>query len=75
MENWRDLPPVHTPRSWFHAQVDPPGPSTGTVRVRRDGSWHTWAFYARCSFRNWNTESTRYTLVGIRLVMQDPSPP
>ncbi len=49
---------------------DPQGPSEGNVRVRRGGSWHTWAFYARCSFRNWNTETTRYTLVGFRLVRQ-----
>lgn len=55
--------------------VDPQGPQDGTVRVRRGGSWHTWAFYARCSYRNWNAASTRYTLVGIRLVMQAPSAP
>jgi formylglycine-generating enzyme required for sulfatase activity len=40
------------------------------VRVRRGGSWHTWPFYARCSFRNWNDPDTRYTLVGIRLVRE-----
>lgn len=56
-------------------EVDPPGPVDGSVRVRRGGSWHTWAFYARCSYRNWNAASTRYTLVGIRLVMQAPSAP
>ena len=55
--------------------VDPQGPQDGTVRVRRGDSWHTWAFYARCSYRNWNAASTRYTLVGIRLVMQAPSAP
>ncbi|MEN9491339.1 MAG: hypothetical protein RJA63_1788, partial [Pseudomonadota bacterium] len=26
---------------------DPQGPASGTVRVRRGGSWHTWPFYAR----------------------------
>ncbi|MBH1963915.1 MAG: formylglycine-generating enzyme family protein [Comamonadaceae bacterium] len=49
---------------------DPPGPTEGSVRVRRGGSWHTWPVYARCGFRNWNTASTRYTLVGIRLVRE-----
>jgi len=49
---------------------DPQGPASGTVRVRRGGSWHTWAFYARCAYRNWNTPDTRYTLVGIRLVRE-----
>ncbi|RZI92965.1 MAG: formylglycine-generating enzyme family protein, partial [Rubrivivax sp.] len=49
---------------------DPQGPADGNVRVRRGGSWHTWPFYARCSFRNWNTEETRYPLVGFRLVLE-----
>lgn len=54
--------------------IDPPGPSTGQVRVRRGGSWHTWPLYARCSFRNWNTPQTRYTLVGMRLLREaDPA--
>ena len=49
---------------------DPAGPETGNVRVRRGGSWHTWPFYARSSYRNWNSSSTRYTLVGIRLLRE-----
>ncbi len=49
---------------------DPKGPPDGEVRVRRGGSWHTWAFYARASYRNWNTMSTRYTLVGMRLLRE-----
>lgn len=50
---------------------DPQGPDEGTVRVRRGGSWHTWAFYARAAYRNWNAPDTRYTLVGIRLAIDD----
>ena len=50
--------------------IDPTGPADGNVRVRRGGSWHTWPFYARCSFRNWNTATTRYTLVGVRLLIE-----
>lgn len=49
---------------------DPTGPATGSVRVRRGGSWHTWPFYARASFRNWNTPGSRYPLVGIRLLRE-----
>lgn len=56
-------------------QDDPPGPAEGSVKVRRGGSWHTWPLYARCAYRNWNSPGTRYTLVGIRLVMDDPGPP
>ncbi len=53
---------------------DPPGPAGGTVRVRRGGSWHTWPFYARCAYRNWNTPLTRYTLVGMRLLREVAAP-
>jgi formylglycine-generating enzyme required for sulfatase activity len=49
---------------------DPQGPQTGSVRVRRGGSWHTWPFYCRASFRNWNTPQTRYVLVGFRVVRE-----
>ncbi|MFD2272051.1 formylglycine-generating enzyme family protein [Undibacterium arcticum] len=49
---------------------DPKGPATGAVRVRRGGSWHTWSFYARSSYRNWNSPDTRYTLVGMRLLRE-----
>ena len=49
---------------------DPLGPASGKVRVRRGGSWHTWSFYARSSYRNWNSPDTRYTLVGMRLLRE-----
>ncbi len=49
---------------------DPQGPATGDVRVRRGGSWHSWGLYARCAYRNWNAPSTRYTLVGMRLLLE-----
>ncbi len=49
---------------------DPKGPPYGNVRVRRGGSWHTWPFYARSSFRNWNTPQSRYPLQGFRLVRE-----
>ena len=50
--------------------VDPQGPLDGSVRVRRGGSWHIWALYSRCSYRNWNSAQTRYTLVGMRLLRE-----
>jgi formylglycine-generating enzyme required for sulfatase activity len=52
---------------------DPQGPASGEVYVRRGGSWHTWGLYARSSYRNWNTPQSRYTLLGIRLVMDAPA--
>lgn len=60
---------------YAHSPVnDPQGPSEGQVYVRRGGSWHTWALYARASYRNWNTPQTRYTLVGMRLLMEVAKP-
>lgn len=53
---------------------DPTGPAADAMRVRRGGSWHTWALYARCSYRNINTESSRYTLLGMRLVREVSAP-
>lgn len=50
---------------------DPTGPAEGHLRVRRGGSWHTWPFYARCGFRNWNDATTRYVLLGFRLLRED----
>lgn len=49
---------------------DPAGPAMGSMRVRRGGSWHTWPLYARCSYRNINTESSRYPLLGMRLLRE-----
>jgi len=61
----------HDDTYYAHSPLkDPPGPTEGTVKVRRGGSWHTWPLYARCAYRNWNSPDTRYTLVGIRLVME-----
>jgi sulfatase modifying factor 1 len=51
---------------------DPQGPPDGDVRVRRGGSWHTWPFYDRVSFRNWNSPETRYVLLGLRLLREAP---
>lgn len=53
---------------------DPPGPETGRQRVRRGGSWHSWPFYMRSSFRNYNTPQTRYVLVGFRVVREVEKP-
>ncbi len=51
---------------------DPQGPASGNVRLRRGGSWHTWPLYSRCTYRNWNSPQTRYTLVGFRLLLELP---
>ena len=73
---WEWVSDWHDDTYYAHApQDDPQGPSTGNVRVRRGGSWHTWSLYARCGYRNWNTPQTRYTLVGMRLVREIAADP
>ncbi len=73
---WEWTADWHDDTYYARAPVDdPPGPADGGVKVRRGGSWHTWPMYARCAYRNWNAPDTRYTLVGIRLVMEAPEQP
>jgi formylglycine-generating enzyme required for sulfatase activity len=69
---WEWVADWHGDKYYAQSPVDDPqGPADGQVRVRRGGSWHTWAFYARAAYRNWNAPDTRYTLVGIRLARED----
>lgn len=68
---WEWTADWHDDKYYTYSPVDDPqGPANGTVRVRRGGSWHTWSFYARSSYRNWNSQDTRYTLVGMRLLRE-----
>ena len=50
------------------SQTDPAGPSTGSSRVLRGGSWSEHAGYCRVSYRSCHTPSTRYGDLGLRLV-------
>jgi sulfatase modifying factor 1 len=68
---WEWVADWHDENYYAHSPIDDPhGPAEGSVRVRRGGSWHTWPFYARCAYRNWNSPQTRYTLVGMRLLRE-----
>ena len=50
---WEWMADYHDDHYYARSPVnDPTGSATGSVRVRRGGSWHTWPFYARCSYRN-----------------------
>jgi hypothetical protein len=48
---------------------DPQGPVEGEVRVRRGGGWNSFPLWARSSFRNWNTPSSRCMNLGFRVAM------
>ncbi|HPH11495.1 MAG TPA: SUMF1/EgtB/PvdO family nonheme iron enzyme [Thermotogota bacterium] len=58
---------------WFgdyssEAQTNPIGPSNGTNRVYRGGSWYVRSQYSRVAFRSSYPPSSKYTHHGIRLV-------
>ena len=47
--------------------TDPPGPSSGSYRVLRGGSWYDYALYCRSAYRDWDPPGGRYNYVGFRL--------
>ena len=51
------------------AQANPTGPSSGSYRVIRGGSWLSDARYCRVSARENNTPYYRYDFIGFRLAM------
>jgi len=50
--------------------ADPPGPTTGTKRVRRGGGWNSFPLWARTSFRNWNAPDSRCVNLGFRVLVE-----
>ncbi|NQW63404.1 MAG: formylglycine-generating enzyme family protein, partial [Deltaproteobacteria bacterium] len=48
--------------------TDPTGPTTGSYRVNRGGSWYDIARSARAAFRNGNAPGNRDSNLGFRLV-------
>ena len=51
------------------AQTNPTGPSSGSYRVFRGGSWYNNARSCRSTYRNRNTPSSRYSDLGLRLAL------
>jgi formylglycine-generating enzyme required for sulfatase activity len=51
------------------AQTNPTGPSSGSDRVNRGGSWYNNAEYCRVSFRVGNHPGSRGEIIGFRLVL------
>lgn len=52
-------------------QTNPTGPSSGSFRVCRGGSWYYNARICRSSFRNINTPDRRYNDLGLRLALSE----
>jgi len=51
------------------SQTDPTGPSSGSDRVLRGGSWGSSAEYCRSAYRDYSDPTYRYSLNGFRLVL------
>lgn len=48
--------------------TDPKGPASGTMRIRRGGSWFKYDYSCRSANRSFGHPSTRYKTTGFRLV-------
>ena len=62
---------------WYgsSSSVNPTGPSSGSYRVRRSGSWSNSARVCRASFRDGKLQpSGKERFSGFRLVCEDPEP-
>ncbi len=58
---------------WFgdypkNAAVDPKGPASGTMRIRRGGSWFKYGYSCRSANRSYGHPATRYQTTGFRLI-------
>ena len=51
------------------AQTDPTGPTTGSNRVKRGGSWPDSGGACRCAFRSNDSPSSQYVNFGVRLAL------
>lgn len=51
------------------SQTNPKGPSSGSRRVCRGGSWHSYASYCRVSIRNRKFPDDRDFNLGLRLAL------
>jgi len=52
--------------------IDPKGPESGHVRIRRGGSWFKYGYSCRSSNRSFGHPATRYKTTGFRLVREIP---
>ena len=61
-------------RDWYGhypggSVTDPTGPSSGSDRVLRGGSWYSGAAYCRSADRYWFSPGDRYIILGFRLAL------
>ena len=56
------------------AQTDPRGPTTGSDRAFRGGSWYFYAFGCRAAYRDYYDPAGRYSGIGFRSVLPPGQP-
>lgn len=54
------------------AVVDPKGPDSGTIKVRRGGSWFRFGWSCRSANRNTGHPGSKYNTLGFRVVREVP---
>jgi formylglycine-generating enzyme required for sulfatase activity len=52
--------------------IDPTGPKSGNMRIRRGGSWFKYGYSCRSANRSFGHPATRYKTTGFRLVREIP---
>ena len=52
--------------------IDPKGPESGNMRIRRGGSWFKYGYSCRSANRSFGHPATRYNTTGFRLVREIP---
>jgi formylglycine-generating enzyme required for sulfatase activity len=52
------------------AVTDPKGPESGTMRVRRGGSWYKFGYHCRSANRNFGHPASQYRTIGFRVVKE-----
>ena len=52
--------------------IDPKGPESGNMRIRRGGSWFKYGYACRSANRSFGHPATRYKTTGFRLVREIP---
>jgi sulfatase modifying factor 1 len=52
--------------------TDPTGPESGSMRIRRGGSWFKYGYSCRSANRSFGHPATRYQTTGFRLVREIP---
>lgn len=66
---WEWVNDWYAPRYYAHSpELNPQGPSDGSMRVRRGGSHHCGIHLVRPGYRSADTPDTAYSVIGFRLV-------